>query len=92
MNRMKTLFLIAVFVFFTNTIATANVKYLKVYKDAYPDPKPQCMFCHVDKLPKKDDGKHDLNEYGKKVKEAAKTPEEVNFTEVGPYDEKAEAK
>ena len=45
----------------------ANVAVVKVYKAAFDGDKPKCSTCHVDKNPKKEDGKHDLNDYGKKV-------------------------
>ena len=48
----------------------ASVEMLKEYREVYTDLKPNCMYCHVDKLPKKEDGKHELNPYGLKVKEA----------------------
>jgi hypothetical protein len=47
----------------------ANTDELKVYRKVYPDVKPGCVYCHVDKIPKKDDGQHDLNAYGQKLKE-----------------------
>jgi hypothetical protein len=47
--------------------AQANMKEIKIYKEAYPDAKVKCIDCHVDALPKKDDGKHELNAYGKAV-------------------------
>ena len=30
------------------------------------------MHCHVDKIPKKDEGKHEMNAYGAKLKAALK--------------------
>jgi hypothetical protein len=48
--------------------AQANIDTQKLYKKAFPGSKPKCLFCHVDKLPKKDEGAHDLNAYGLKVK------------------------
>lgn len=49
----------------------ASMTEIKAYKDAYPDAKPKCIDCHVDKMPKKDDGQHELNDYGKAVIKAA---------------------
>lgn len=46
----------------------ASVEMLKVYREVNPDLKPNCMYCHVDKLPKKDLGKHEVNAYGAKIK------------------------
>jgi hypothetical protein len=47
--------------------AQANMKEMKVYKEAFPDAKIKCIDCHVDAMPKKDAGKHDLNAYGNAV-------------------------
>lgn len=71
-------------IFLWSGAALANVEQVKLYKKAFGE-KPKCACCHVDKLPKKDDGKHDLNEYGEKVK-AAKTgemPDEATYQKVG---------
>ena len=47
--------------------AQAGMKDMKIYKEAYPDAKIKCIDCHVDAMPKKDDGKHEMNAYGKAV-------------------------
>ena len=67
----KLLVLILSVLFFWATKAQANVDQMKVYKEAYPDAKLKCINCHVDALPKKEEGKHEWNAYGKKVKETA---------------------
>lgn len=46
----------------------ANVDQLKFYRDENPDLKPNCMYCHIDKTPKKEKGKNELNPYGKEMK------------------------
>ncbi|MCA9400896.1 MAG: hypothetical protein KC713_04675 [Candidatus Omnitrophica bacterium] len=46
----------------------AGTQQLKVYRAVYPDVKPGCVYCHLDKMPKKDDGMHDLNLYGQHLK------------------------
>jgi len=51
--------------------ARADLKEIKKYKEAFPDAKPKCINCHVDEKPKKDDGQHDPNDYGKAVLKAA---------------------
>ncbi len=61
----------------------ASVKQIKGYKEASPDEKPKCQHCHVDEKPKKDDGKHDMNEYGKKVLELAKEPTAETYKAAG---------
>ena len=49
------------------TMAQAGMKDMKIYKEAYPDATTKCINCHVDAMPKKDDGKHEWNAYGKAV-------------------------
>lgn len=68
--------------------AYANVKQAKAYKGAYPDTKPKCIHCHTIEKPKKEDGKHDLNEYGKKVKTIKEVPDAAAYKEAGPGGEK----
>jgi hypothetical protein len=67
--------------------AEANVDQIKVYKKAFPGSKPQCLFCHVDKIPKKEVGQHDLNAYGTKVKETAAQITEETFKKVGAFED-----
>lgn len=63
--------------------AFANVKMIKAYKEAYPDEKPKCQHCHVSEKPKKDEGQHEMNEYGKKVLEIAKEPTAETYKAAG---------
>ncbi len=63
--------------------AFGNVKQIKAYKEAYSDEKPKCQHCHVDEKPKKDEGQHDMNEYGKKVLEIAKEPTAETYKAAG---------
>jgi len=60
------------------TTAGANTDQIKIYKNAFQGSAPKCINCHMDKLPKKDDGKHDLGAYGLKVKEAQGTDEKIS--------------
>jgi hypothetical protein len=72
--------------------AWATMDQAKLYKEVFGGEKPKCIVCHVDKLPKKDDGKHDLNEYGKKL-EAAKTgeaPDAATYNQAGKAPEVSE--
>lgn len=70
-------------VFFASS-AFANLEQAKIYKAAFPDAeKPKCIACHVDKMPKKDDGKHDWNEYGLKVRKVKETPDQETYKTVG---------
>ena len=66
--------------------AHAGLAQIKAYKETYPDAKPKCIDCHADKMPKKDDGAHELNEYGKAVLKAAGTdkPGADTYKKVGP--------
>ena len=64
--------------------ALATLEQVKLYKNVFGQ-KPKCTSCHVDKTPKKETGKHNLNAYGKKLK-AAKTedmPDEETYKKVG---------
>ncbi len=87
MDQLKKMGLICGFVFVFvvagNTLAMANVAQVKLYKTAYPEAQPKCTFCHVDKLPKKDEGLHEWNAYGLKVKETAKEITEETYKKVG---------
>ncbi len=67
----------------------ANVKQIKAYKEAYADTKPKCIHCHTLEKPKKEDGEHDLNEYGKKVKAIKEVPDTAAYTLAGPGAEEA---
>lgn len=69
---MKKLFVLTLSILFIwSAKAQADVEQMKAYKEAFPDAKLKCTSCHVDALPKKEEGKHEWNAYGKKVKEAA---------------------
>lgn len=66
----------------------ANPDQMKLYKKAYPDvSKPQCIFCHVDKVPKKADDEHDLNPYGLKAQEMSPPPTQETYKAIGRHDE-----
>ena len=47
--------------------AQASLKEVKTYKEAFPEAKPKCIGCHMTAMPKKDDGQHELNDYGQAV-------------------------
>lgn len=63
--------------------AHATLDIAKAYKSAFGTEKPKCTTCHVDKVPKKEDGKHDLNDYGKKIVAANPKPDEETLKQVG---------
>ncbi|OGX40943.1 MAG: hypothetical protein A3G91_00360 [Omnitrophica WOR_2 bacterium RIFCSPLOWO2_12_FULL_50_9] len=75
-----------VFVVVGNTLAMADVEQVKLYKTAFPGGKPKCLFCHIDKLPKKDEGMHEPNAYGKKIQEAAEITADT-YKQVGTYED-----
>ena len=69
---------------FLSGVAFANLEQVKLYKEAFPDEeKPKCMNCHVDKIPKKEDGKHDWNEYGQKVRKVKEKPDVETYKTAG---------
>ncbi len=75
-------------VFFALVIcARADMKQIKAYKEAFPGEAPKCVACHVDSLPKKDDGKHELNEYGQKVTKENPEPTAETYQKVGKAEE-----
>ena len=71
LNRAVALCILSGFICWAVT-AQANMTQIKAYKETYSDAKPKCIDCHADKMPKKADGAHDPNDYGKAVIEAAK--------------------
>ncbi|MFA5059315.1 MAG: hypothetical protein WC676_01630 [Candidatus Omnitrophota bacterium] len=63
--------------------AQADMKEIKVYKEAFPGESPKCIACHTDKMPKKDDGMHELSEYGQKVIKENPQPTAETYQKVG---------
>jgi hypothetical protein len=85
----KTTFLILSGFIFVSVSAHADIAQIKAYKESYPDAKPKCIECHVDKMPKKDDGLHENNDYGKSAVKAAKAagldkPTADTYKAIGP--------
>ena len=68
---------------FSMATAQANMKEMKAYKEAFPDAKLKCQSCHVDAMPKKDDGKHDKNDYGKALIAENPKPTVDTYKKVG---------
>ena len=60
-------FLMTVGVLILSVPVHADLKEMKKYKEAFPETKPKCINCHDSELPKKDEGKHEWNDYGKAV-------------------------
>ena len=86
MNLKKTVFLVIAGTFSTG-LAFANLEQVKLYKAAFPDEeKPKCTTCHVDKIPKKEEGKHNWNEYGLKVRKVKEKPDVDTYKTVGKND------
>lgn len=88
---MRLAFCLAVIsVFVLSGRAWATMDQAKLYKEAFGVEKPKCAGCHVDKLPKKDDGKHALNEYGKKLTAVKEVPDLETYKQVGANDKAEE--
>lgn len=81
-------FFAALFSIFFSGHAFANPDQAKLYKKVFGGDKPKCIACHVDKLPKKADGKHDVNDYGKKLIAMKAAPDEAAYRAAGPVPEK----
>jgi len=64
--------LVGVFSLCFTSISMANLKVIRIYKQTFPGEKPKCTLCHLDKTPKKAEGKHEHNAYGKKILKAKK--------------------
>lgn len=54
------------------TCVQASIAEKKLYQEAFPDATVKCVDCHTAAMPKKEDGEHENNAYGKAVLEAAK--------------------
>lgn len=67
--------------------AEANINQMNMYKKVFTGSKPKCLFCHLDTVPKKEDGKHDFNAYGLKLKETDEVPTEETYQKVGTVEE-----
>ena len=82
-NSLAKTFVLVMMFMFSSGLAQANLEQVKLYKAAFPDEKPKCSCCHVDKAPKKDEGKHDWNEYGLKVRKIKEKPDAETYKAVG---------
>ena len=77
-------FLVLASSIFAAGVAFANLDQIKAYKAAFPDEeKPKCTTCHVDKIPKKEEGKHNWNEYGLKVRKVKEKADVETYKTVG---------
>jgi len=63
-------------------VASANLKEMKAYKEAFPDAKLKCITCHAVERPSKE-GPHGLNGYGQAVLSANANPTVETFKKVG---------
>lgn len=75
-----------VMLMFSAIPAKADLKEMKKYKEAFPGATLKCINCHLDEKPKKEDGQHESNDYGKAVvKEAGGTGKTTveTYTKVG---------
>ena len=67
--------------------AQANIKEVKAYKEAFEGSKPKCINCHISEKPKKDEGLHDWNDYGKAAKALNEKPTSVDFKKLGTFED-----
>jgi len=74
---------LAVLFFIGNAIALADMPQMKIYKEAFPGEKPKCATCHLEALPKKENGKGALNAYGQKVVAIRQTPTAEDYKQAG---------
>ncbi len=82
-RTLRVALLVAVAVCLLGPAAVANPKQAKLYLEAFPNmEKPKCIACHTIEKPKKD-ANHDLNAYGKKVKELTETPTADDYKKAG---------
>jgi hypothetical protein len=70
-NRFMIVSVFAVCGILLSVSAPADMVQIKAYKEAFPGSTLKCINCHIDDNPKKDDGQHDNNAYGKAVVKAA---------------------
>jgi uncharacterized lipoprotein YehR (DUF1307 family) len=74
-KQLKLMVMFSVFlagVLVLSVAARADIEEMKKYKEAFPGAKVKCIDCHVDQIPKKEDGAHEWNDYGKAVLAQAK--------------------
>ena len=72
--------------------AQADLKEIKKYKEAFPESKPKCIECHAQEKPKKDDGQHEANDYGKAVLAKSKETTADTYKAVGKIEDFKPAK
>lgn len=75
--------IVAMFISLSASSAWADIKQVKAYKEAFSGEKPNCACCHVSDKPKKEDGMHDLNDYGKKVVAINPVPDASTYKTAG---------
>ncbi len=66
MTKLKLFSFLLIICLFGVFSVSADVEQMKIYKGVYGE-SAKCIQCHIDKIPKKDPGMHESNEYGKKV-------------------------
>ena len=84
MNNVPKMVLLVTLGLFLSELAFANLEITKLYKSAFnTDEKPKCITCHTIKTPKKEEGKHDWNDYGQALRKVSSTPTEATYKIVG---------
>ena len=67
--------------------AQASLKEIKAYKEAFPEAKPKCINCHEAEKPKKDEGLHEWNDYGKAAIKLEAHPTADTFKKLGSFED-----
>jgi len=80
-------FMIGVCFVLGTSAAYANLKEIKAYKEAFPEAKPKCINCHEADKPKKDEGLHEWNDYGKAAIKLEAHPTAETFKQLGSFDD-----
>jgi len=84
MRRGKTVAVFLGFVVWISLLsssASANVKEMKAYKEAFPGTQAKCAVCHIAPLPKKD--AVGLNDYGQAFQKAERAPAIASVQKLG---------
>ncbi len=82
-----TAFMIGVGFLLGTSAAHANLKEIKAYKEAFPETRPKCINCHEAEKPKKDEGLHEWNDYGKAAMKLKAHPTAETFKQLGSFDD-----
>jgi cytochrome c len=82
MKSQKVVGFLTVLLLIGSSLALADMKQLKAYKEAFPGAAVKCAHCHTAAMPKKD-GDHALNAYGQKVVAISNAPTAADYKAAG---------